>query len=144
MKKKTEKNNHIIETVFLISFLLTISILRLVLYFLPETSHFFHDDIHHLYYGIFILMGIIVFMPNIEAKPKLCLVGSIIFGIAIGLIADEAVFLFPPIYGMGSKSDYFNLISLVGAIVCIVVVYIFREKILEYILRIKYKQKNSK
>jgi hypothetical protein len=70
-------------------------------------------EIHHMYPGI-ILVLISGFSRFFSKNWKINNFDLTIFAIGTGLIIDEAIFL---IFTRGNHSDYFSLISNLGAIV---------------------------
>lgn len=94
---------------FVVSFVLTILLLRLFLYFSPFVNlNFGRYNVHHLFLGALLLVIVfILLMMNISA-----LVVFIIGGIASGSVVDEWVYL---IFTDGSDLSYLTSVSLWGA-----------------------------
>lgn len=91
---------------FLVAILLGVIAPRIVVFMSPGTSTMFFDfEIHHLYWGVLIL--IIFMLPSIvfgclnHIKIKFATWNFIFVGIGMGLIIDEFVFLLS-----GGKTDY--------------------------------------
>jgi len=91
---------------FLVAILLGVIAPRIVVFMSPGTSTMFFDfEIHHLYWGVLIL--IIFMLPSIvfgclnHIKTKFATWNFIFVGIGMGLIIDEFVFLLS-----GGKTDY--------------------------------------
>jgi len=108
---------------FIVIVLLTIIFTRIMLWFVPENSFIFFDHWHHIYYGLFIVLVVLIM------DRKLHHVLLIPFSIAIGLIADELMFLLPLIYSTG-KVAYFSFPSLLGIIILTLIIFVFRNQIL--------------
>ena len=94
-----------------------------MLWYWPADSFIFHDSLHHLYYGVLLILIVLL------VDRKLHHVLLIPFSIAIGLIADELTFLLPLIYSEG-KEAYFSFPSVFGIIILILLIFIFRDQIL--------------
>ena len=109
---------------FLIIVFLTIIISRLFLWFVPGQSWIFNDDMHHIYYGLLLLLVVVVLDRQWHHEKLL-----VPFSIAVGLVVDELVFLFPGVYGYG-KDFYFGFPSMFGMFVLVFLIVIFRSKIL--------------
>ena len=62
-------------------FLLTITITRLLIYFVPRNSFIYADNLHHIFYGI-ILLGVYFFIKRKSWS-------YVLLAIALGLIVDE-------------------------------------------------------
>jgi len=91
---------------FLVAILLGVMAPRITVFMFPGTSTIFFDfEIHHLYWGVLIL--IIFMLPSIvfgclnHIKIKFATWNFIFVGMGIGLIIDEFVFLLS-----GGKTDY--------------------------------------
>ncbi len=95
---------------FGISFILTMFLLRLFLYFSPSTNfNIFGYNVHHLYLGALLLIVVFVLLM----MDILSLVVFIVGGIASSLIIDEWVYL---IFTDGSDLSYLMSVSLFSAI----------------------------
>jgi len=108
---------------FIVIVLLTIIFARIMIWYWPADSFIFYDKLHHIYYGILLLLVVLIM------DRKLHHVLLVPFGIAIGLIVDEVTFLLPLIYDSG-KAAYFSFPSVFGIFILVLVVFIFRDQIL--------------
>jgi len=108
---------------FIIITLLTIIFTRIRIWFIPNDSFIFFDNWHHIYYGILLLVIVLIM------DKKLHHVLLIPFSISVGLILDELTFILPMIYSHG-KEAYFSFPSVFGIFVLILIIFIFRDQIL--------------
>lgn len=99
---------------FISIFFLTILIVRILVLIVQEKSlMIFGYEVHHLYPGIALVL-ISGFSRFFSKDWKINNFDLTFFAIGAGLIIDEVVFL---IFTQGNHSDYFSLISNLGAIV---------------------------
>ena len=106
---------------FFLVVLATVLLFRLVLFFAPGDSFFFEDYYHHVYVGV-LLVFIFAFL-NYELHQRF----FYLFGVAIGLIVDEIIYLIPiPIEQHIGKIPYFSLSSLSLMFIGLLVVYLMR------------------
>jgi len=74
MKKVNKKQK------FILVFLLTILLARIIIYFIPRNSFIYQDQFHHIYIGIILLM--IYFLVKKLSSDNL-------LAVSLGLIIDE-------------------------------------------------------
>src|SRR3989344_6576411 len=112
------------ERFFIAAFLTVLFIRSLIYfsrYFVPET-HLTYGGyiIHHFWFG-FVLILISLFISSKYLRAK-----NILLGIGSGPIIDELVFM---VIGGGGYSNYWSLSSIIGMLVCHVIVFFYRKKI---------------
>ena len=116
---------------FYLIVVLTILIMRLSKLILLQNVHFIIAGIviHHFWLGfIFLFVGFFI--------PKKWKFGKILlYGTGTGLVIDELVFM---ILGGGLDTEYWELPSVIGAIFVAIIVYLFRKKIEEFLLKINF------
>ena len=97
-------------SVFIISLLAALVLLRVFLSILPSTNlHFLGYNVHHLFIGAFlIVILLLLFIVDIINKITI-----ILAGISSALVLDEIVYL---IATDGSDASYLTPVSLWGAI----------------------------
>ena len=123
---------------FFIAAFLTVIVIRSAIYlsryFMPETHLIYKGYIiHHFWFGfIFILISLLVSSKYLKMK-------SILLGAGFGPIIDELVFM---IYGGGGYSNYWSLPSVLGMMLCLIVVFVFRRRI-SYTHKTDKKQKTN-
>lgn len=110
---------------FFISALLTALLFRSMLYFsrffIPETHIMVYGQIiHHFWLGIPFLVAAFIVSRKYKAAR------AILWGIGFGPIADELIFM---LIGGGGYSHYWAMPSVVGMVACVIVLFIFRNKI---------------
>jgi len=98
---------------FVIPFVLTIIIFRIVLFFTSPENFQYNDSFHHAYIGILILI-IIGLMYHIKKRINL-----IFFGIGLGALIDE-IFLFLS-KGNGYQK-YWNNLSTYGTVILMIII----------------------
>ncbi|MEK6835248.1 MAG: hypothetical protein AABX61_03235 [Nanoarchaeota archaeon] len=112
------------ENFFYLIIILTILIARLSVIIFPNKSLYINGiHIHHLWYGV-ILILVAVFLKNYKEVKFYC------HAIGIGLITDELVFIV--VLG-GEINLYFNTISILGMIILLLIIYQFRKKIIKFL-----------
>ena len=132
---------------FLITYFLTIIIVRISLWNIDSSSIIYNDKLHHLYYGIIIVI-IVILYAWFKKKEE-------IFGVGVGLalIIDEVMFVNEYILELflgftgGGKASYFSTYSISILIIISLIIIIFRDKIIQIIDKlehIKSKRKYSK
>lgn len=98
---------------------LTILIMRISVLLVPEVDVMIFDVIiHNFWFGI-ILMLIGIFIPNSNVKV-------LMYGIGAGLVIDQAVFM---MLGAGKDKEYWQLPSLIGPAIIMIVIYPIRKKL---------------
>ena len=123
---------------FFISAFLTVIVIRSAIYlsryFMPETHLIYKGYIiHHFWFGfIFILISLLLSSKYLRMK-------SILLGVGFGPLIDELVFM---IYGGGGYSNYWSLPSVLGMMLCLIVVFVFRRRI-SYTHKTDKKQKEK-
>ena len=110
---------------FFIAAFLTVLLLRSLIYFsryfIPET-HLIYGGyiIHHFWFGfVFILISLFISSKYLQTK-------NVLLGLGFGPIIDELVFM---IFGGGGYSNYWSLLSIIGMLGCLVLVFLVRKKI---------------
>jgi hypothetical protein len=121
IKKRGEWNSD--EKTFVIVFLATIIISRLLLLFISAESWIWGDSLHHIHYGIIIVAVSLLCLKVFEYDMV------VPFAVGIGLIADELIYILPFFYGTGAKHHYFGLPSILGAISLSVLVFAYRKRL---------------
>ena len=98
-------------SIFTISLLFTIVLLRVFLSILPSTNlNFLGYNVHHLFVGSFlVVVSLVFFIFNIVNNFTI-----ILSGISTALVLDEIVYL---IATDGSDNSYLSSVSLFGAII---------------------------
>jgi hypothetical protein len=115
------------ENLFCLLIILTIIIARISVIIVPEVDIRFLDIIiHHFWFGV-----ILLFIGLIISKKKEYL-KIFLYGIGIGLIIDQLVFM---ILGAGKDKQYWALPSLLGTIIITIIIWKFRLKITNFILQ---------
>ena len=109
----------------LISMLLTFIVVRLWLYFYPDTDFYIGPyNIHHLFVGIVLIVlgGIpaILFIHN----NKLNELAVCVFGVGLALTLDEFVYLIVS-SGKGSNKEYWLSYSYWGALIVIALTLVY-------------------
>jgi hypothetical protein len=103
--------------VFLIVFILTIALTRLLTFIKDPNVIIWGYELHHFYYGIILLVIVNLFM--IFGRSKASSTYLVFSAVAIAWIADEFLF----ILGGLANEDYFSTIS--GALVSAIIVVVF-------------------
>ncbi len=114
------------ENLFYFITILTILATRLSKFFFLRDVHFriVGIIIHHFWFGLFLfLIGILISKKKRFAK-------ILFYGIGIGLIIDELIFM---LLGGGLDREYWKLFSVIGAISVAIIFYPFRKKIEEFL-----------
>lgn len=110
------------ENLFFLSFLATIVITRLSVFFIPNVDIYLGDWIvHHFWFGV-ILISFIFVIPK-EHKT----IRSILFGIGAGFILDQLVFM---ILGAGGDKEYWALPSSMSITIFTILIFFTREKLI--------------
>jgi hypothetical protein len=115
------------ENIFYSVFILTIIIIRISIILVPEVDiEFFGIIIHHFYLGLFlILFGLVV--PKQKLSFKI-----LIYGIGMGLLFDQLIFI---ILGAGKDKEYWAPFSLYSTIIFSLILYPFRKKLINLLLK---------
>jgi len=95
--------------------------------FLFQNKHIYIRGIliHHFY------IGLILFLTGIFLFKFYQTFSLVIFGVGAGLIVDELVFI---LLGGGLTPQYLSPISFNGAIVCMILLFIFRKKVVSILM----------
>ena len=120
MKKRGEWSSD--EKTFVAAFLATVIISRLMLYFTSAGNMLWRDNLHHLHFGI-VLVVISLFCLKVFEYDMV-----VPFAVGLGMIADELIFLLPFFYGTGAKQYYFGIPSILGAVSLSVLVFAYRKR----------------
>lgn len=115
---------------FFTSALLTALLFRAMIYFsryfVPETHIMIHGQIiHHFWLGIPFLVAAFVVSKRYKMARQ------VLLGIGFGPIADELVFM---LIGGGGYSYYWALLSIVGMVGCLGLLFVLRKRIEKLIL----------
>jgi hypothetical protein len=105
---------------FFLSFILMILVARVFIFFThmntPDIGSF---DVHHYMIGLaLIITGIVV--SSVE-----------IYGVGLGLLLDEWSIFFPALFPVEGWQIYFSAKYTLGVAVCIVLVFLLREKLVK-------------
>lgn len=112
------------ENLFYLVFLITIFLIRLWVIIFPERDTYFLGFlIHHLWYGIILLL-ISFFIPR-KSIFKIYL-----SAIGLGFVIDQMIFM---LLGAGRDKEYWALPSLLGTIILIISIYPLRRKIIDFL-----------
>ena len=105
--------------IFVTSLILTLSIIRIFLFFFPSTNlNLGKYNIHHLFVGAFlVVIALIFFILNVVNNFIVVLAG-----ISSALILDEIIYL---VATDGSDTSYLTAISLWGAIISTAIILLF-------------------
>lgn len=104
-------------SLFLVSLLLTLFLLRIFLYFFPSTNFNVGSyNIHHLYLGSFLII-VLAILLLFEIANNIVVILS---GLSSALILDELIYL---IVTDGSDKSYLSSVSLVGVIVVTSIIF---------------------
>ncbi len=119
------------ENRFYLIIVLTILIMRLSKLIFLQNIHFSINGIiiHHFWFGLVLLL-IGFFIPKKKKIAKILL-----SGIGLGLVIDESIFM---ILGGGLDREYWKLPSVIGAVLVAIIVYPFRKRIEEFLLKINF------
>ncbi len=109
---------------FIISFVTMVGI-RLFIWLIPEKDiKIFGRVIHHFWFGtVFVVLAYLISYRNILAT-------IIMLGIGLSLMGDELMFM---LLGGGHDREYWGLVSIIGAILSLIVIFYFRTKLLQLI-----------
>lgn len=95
MRVIKQQTNRLI--IFALSLIGTILVTRLVIYYIVDPNlMIFGLEMHHFYYGLFLLIGTVLFMLFVGRYHKIYLITS---AISIGLIVDQLWFICKQIGG---------------------------------------------
>ncbi len=119
------------ENLFFLAALITLFLIRtwiyLSRYFMPEKHLMIGKYIfHHFWFGFIFLVAGWLISSNLETLK------IILFGAGFGIIADELVFM---LFGGGGFVYYWALPSVVGAVISLIVLYVLRLRIIEFVLK---------
>jgi hypothetical protein len=113
------------ENIFYLIVIITILLTRLSILIVPEVDiTFFNFVIHHFWFGV-ILFLIGFFIPNNNIKIWF-------FGIGIGLIIDQFVFM---ILGAGKDKEYWAIFSVTGVILLSAILFFIRKRLISYLIK---------
>ena len=111
------------ENLFYFIFILTIIATRIWVFLFPTKKLILSGVlIHHFWFGIVLVILSLIILRN-DVKTR-----TISIPIGIALMADELVYI---ISGVGPVSNYWGVYSTLGTIVCIILVFIVRKKIVK-------------
>ena len=121
------------ENLFYLIVVLTILAIRLSKFFFLQNVHLIVSGIviHHFWIGFVSL----IFGFLIPKKMKISKI--LLYAIGMGLIIDELVFM---VFGGGLDIDYWKLQSVIGAVFIATIIFPFRKKIEEFLLKINFIQ----
>jgi len=114
MNKKEKPN------MLYLAVLLTVLLTRIYVILTPYHLRINGAIIHHFWIGV-ILFGISLLISKKYEKTKV-----VTLGIGIGLIIDEFVYI---ILGGQEFSQYWAWPSILGAVILLIILYIFRKKL---------------
>jgi hypothetical protein len=109
---------------YILAAVITLVLIRAFIYF----SRYFMPEKHLVVYGYMIhhfWLGYPFVIAALFIKRDM--LRSILAGIGTGFIADEFVFM---MLGGGGYASYWALPSVIGALLCMIIIFIFRQKIL--------------
>jgi len=110
------------KDLFYLIFFLTILIIRISIFLVPNIDiKFFDLVIHHFWFGI-LLISISIF---IQKKYNLKKIYT--FAIGLGLVIDELIFI---LLGAGGDKIYWGLLPLLGTILLVIGIFLIRKKII--------------
>ena len=98
--------------VVFVAFLISFAITRAVAYLLPSVNLIIgRYHIHHFYYGI-ILMLASNWIALVSDRPRLRLFAAVLFGVGLGIIADEIGLLLTCTSPLTAQCNYYARITL--------------------------------
>ena len=111
---------------FLLVFLLTILITRIIVFFIPRTSFIYTDQFHHSYFG-FMLLIVYIFIKNYY-----------LLAVSLGLIIDQitqAPFYIAHLIGKGLAqpsfwaywSSYTLISTLIAVIISVLIIWKYKK-----------------
>ena len=115
---------------FVLVFLLTIFIIRLILYFIPRNAVVYTDKIHHIFFGIILLIVYLFARKQAWSRHLLA--------ITLGLIADQITqapfyiadlfyYELMPISFWSYWSSYSVISTLIAVIISIILIYKYKK-----------------
>lgn len=113
------------SNIFYLIFVLTILAIRLEVFLFP-TNKIIVDGIriNHFWIGVIFILIVLFLLKNYN------LFKMVLFSIGLGIVADELIFM---ILGDRTINAYWSVYSITGLIISMVIVFIFREKLLSKI-----------
>lgn len=111
--------------IFYIIFVLTILAIRLEVFIFPANKIIVNGlRVNHFWIGSILVLITLLSLKNYKALKM------IIFPIGLGLVADELTFM---IFSNRTITDYWSVYSIAGLVISMIIVFIFREKLLSKI-----------
>ena len=113
------------DNIFYIIFALTVLAIRLEVFIFPANKLMVEGlRINHFWVGAILVLVALFSLKNYKALK------IIFFPIGLGLLADELMFM---IFSNRTINDYWSVYSITGLLIIMIIVFIFREKLLSKI-----------
>ena len=113
------------ENIFYIASALTVLAIRLEVFIFPANKIMVDGmRVNHFWIGAILVLVALFLLKNYNALKM------IIFPIGLGLAADELTFM---IFSHRTINDYWSVYSIAGLVISMIIVFIFREKLLSKI-----------
>ena len=113
------------ENIFYIIFALTIILIRIEVFLFPTRKMFIDGlRVNHFWVGLVLILFILLMSKSYN------ILRMILFSIGFGIAADELVFI---LFTQRTLNDYWSIYSLAGVITILVIVFIFRKKLINKI-----------
>jgi len=110
------------DSIFYILFVLTILVIRLEVFIFPANKIMIDGlRVNHFWIGAVLVLFSLFLLKNYNALK------IIIFPIGLGLVADELTFM---IFSHRTSNDYWSVYSIAGLVIIMIMVFVFREKLL--------------
>jgi len=113
------------KNIFYSLFVLTILAIRFEVFIFPANRIIIDGlRINHFWIGVAVALVALFLLKSYKALKM------IIFPLGLGLVADELTFM---IFSHRTIADYWSVYSIAGVVIIMIVVFIFREKLLSKI-----------
>ena len=112
-------------TAFILTFLLTILLIRLVLYLHPFDVVYHNKELHHFWFGL------IFFIAGLLIKNKYKYLKIFLLGVGLGALIDELLLILMKL----SSDIYWSGIYIIEIIILSLLIIIYRKNILTFLLK---------
>jgi hypothetical protein len=122
------------STAFILTFLLTILLIRLVLYLHPFDVIYHGKELHHFWFGLlFFISGLIIINKRKYLKIFL-------LGVGLGALVDELLLILMKL----SSDIYWSGIYIIEIIILSILIIYYRENILKFLMKVKRNETKGK